>query len=174
MEQCRAWAPASDCSDLHAVTPDHTEAYDLSLLTDCHVGQSMAPLQQICLHLCLLPPTRSCINMKFKVIERSLDDTLPARLGAPAPQHRNLDPALHPFAKAREYTRALTAAKMDKMFAKPFVDSLEGHNDGVYCMSRDPDRLGTVASGAGDGGKFAATTSAQIRHIERRIDSNCP
>ena len=28
---------------------------------------------------------------------------------------RNLDPALHPFAKEREYTRAVNAAKMDKV-----------------------------------------------------------
>lgn len=91
--------------------------------------------------------------MKFQVIQRSTDDTLPAQLGAAAPQKRNLDPALHPFARAREYQRALTASKLERMFAKPFVDSLEGHNDGIYCSSRDPDRLGTVATGAGDGGK---------------------
>jgi WD repeat and SOF domain-containing protein 1 len=92
-------------------------------------------------------------SMKFKVIQRSLDDTMPAQLGAPAPQHRNLDPALHPFAKPREYQRALTAAKLERMFAKPFIDSLEGHSDGIYCSARDPDRLGCVATGAGDGGK---------------------
>ena len=91
--------------------------------------------------------------MKIKVIERGLDDVLPAQLGASAPQHRNLDPALHPFARPREYTRALTAAKLERMFAKPFVDSLEGHADGIYCSSRDPDRLGCVATGAGDGGE---------------------
>jgi WD repeat and SOF domain-containing protein 1 len=98
--------------------------------------------------------------MKIKVIERSLDDALPAQLGAPAPQHRNLDPTLHPFARPREYTRAVTASKLDRMFAKPFVDSLEGHNDGVYCSSRDPDRLGCVATGAGDGGELAMSVGA--------------
>lgn len=96
--------------------------------------------------------------MKFGVIQRSLDDTLPSQLGAAVPQHRNLDPALHPFAKPREYTRALQASKLERMFAKPFVDSLEGHNDGIYCSSRDPDRLGTVATGAGDGGELAYRT----------------
>jgi WD repeat and SOF domain-containing protein 1 len=86
---------------------------------------------------------------------RSLDESLPASLGAPPPKHRNLDPTLHPFARSREYTRALTAAKLDRMFAKPFVDSLEGHVDGVYCMARDTKRIGVVASGSGDGGQFS-------------------
>ena len=104
--------------------------------------------------------------MKINVIERSLDDVLPAQLGAPAPQHRNLDPTLHPFARPREYTRAVTAAKLERMFAKPFVDSLEGHNDGIYCSSRDPDRLGTVATGAGDGGVSCVATSSLVGHSE--------
>jgi hypothetical protein len=44
---------------------------------------------------------------------------------------RNLDPALHPFAKAREYTRALQATKMERMFAAPFVAQMgKGHVDG--------------------------------------------
>lgn len=64
---------------------------------------------------------------------------------------RNLDPALHPFAKPREYTRAVNASKIDRMFAKPFVASLDGHIDGVYALAKDPARLSVVASGSGDG-----------------------
>ncbi|KAH8085896.1 WD40-repeat-containing domain protein [Filobasidium floriforme] len=89
--------------------------------------------------------------MKIKVITRSLDDHLPASSAAPHPLQRNLDPALHPFSKTREYTRAVTAAKMDRMFAKPFVGAIEGHQDGVYCLARDPRRVGVVAGGGGDG-----------------------
>jgi WD repeat and SOF domain-containing protein 1 len=58
---------------------------------------------------------------------------------------------MHPFAKPREYARAITAAKMDRMFAKPFVDSLGGHQDGVYCLGKDPRRVSIVAAGGGDG-----------------------
>jgi len=47
--------------------------------------------------------------------------------------HRNLDPALHPFEKAIEYTRALNAVKLDRVFAKPFVAALP-HSDGVTCL----------------------------------------
>jgi WD repeat and SOF domain-containing protein 1 len=89
-------------------------------------------------------------EMKIKTIERSLDEVLPVQ-GAPPVRKRNLDPALHPFQRAREYNRAKTAAKLDRMFAKPFVASLEGHIDGVYCTAKDPRALSCVASGSGDG-----------------------
>ncbi|WVR08583.1 hypothetical protein IAU60_005638 [Kwoniella sp. DSM 27419] len=85
------------------------------------------------------------------MISRSLDDHLPSSSSAPHPLQRNLAPHLHPFQKPREYTRALTAAKMDRMFAKPFVDALGGHQDGVYCLGKDPRRVAVVAGGGGDG-----------------------
>lgn len=31
------------------------------------------------------------------------------------------DATIHPFQKAREYKRALNAAKLEKVFAKPFI-----------------------------------------------------
>jgi WD repeat and SOF domain-containing protein 1 len=45
----------------------------------------------------------------------------------------------------------LTAAKIDRMFAKPYVDALGGHQDGVYCLGKDPRRVAIVAAGGGDG-----------------------
>ncbi|KIS70419.1 rRNA-processing protein SOF1 [Mycosarcoma maydis] len=89
--------------------------------------------------------------MKIKALSRSLDVHAPARQGDPAPLSRNLDPALHPFDKPREYTRALNAAKLDRLFAKPFVGALEGHIDGIYSIAKDTNRLNVVASGSGDG-----------------------
>ncbi|KAK0521276.1 Protein sof1 [Tilletia horrida] len=90
--------------------------------------------------------------MKINVLSRSLDAHTPARLGDLAPTSRNLDPALHPFSKPREYTRALNAAKLNRLFAKPFVASLgDGHIDGVYALATDPLRLSALASGSGDG-----------------------
>lgn len=64
---------------------------------------------------------------------------------------------MHPFARARERTRALNAAKMERMFAKPFVASLEGHVDAVETMARKPDTLDIVASGSWDGGAYPST-----------------
>ena len=64
---------------------------------------------------------------------------------------KNPDPALHPFEKAREYTRALNATKLDRVFAKPFLGALDGHRDGVYCMAKNRQILTQIASGSGDG-----------------------
>lgn len=67
-------------------------------------------------------------------------------------QSRNLDPTQHPFERAREYTRALNAIKMERMFAAPFLAQMgNGHVDGVYSMAKDPGSLERLASGSGDG-----------------------
>ena len=69
-----------------------------------------------------------------------------------ARQPRNLDPVLHPFERAREYTRALNATKLERLFAKPFIAQLgRGHVNGVYTMAKDPESLERFASGSGDG-----------------------
>jgi len=90
--------------------------------------------------------------MKIKTISRTEDvigqkqrkNDIPTTL-------RNLDPSLHPFARAREYTRALNATKLERLFAKPFLHALTGHIDGVYAMARHPTKLDTLFSGSGDG-----------------------
>lgn len=89
--------------------------------------------------------------MKVKVITRTSEECVRERKGDIFKVKRNTDSALHPFAEAREYTRALKAAKLDRMFAKPFVGALAGHLDGVYCMARHPTDIKLLASGSADG-----------------------
>lgn len=90
--------------------------------------------------------------MKIKTISRSSDTYLPARNTESQRLPRNLDPALHPFERAREYTRALNATKMERMFAQPFIGQLgNGHIDGVYSIAKNLHSLNTVATGSGDG-----------------------
>lgn len=64
---------------------------------------------------------------------------------------RNYDPSLHPFEVCREYTRALNATKLERVFAKPFLASLDGHRDGVNCMAKHTKSLSTLLSGSCDG-----------------------
>ncbi|KAL2112597.1 hypothetical protein VUR80DRAFT_7022 [Thermomyces stellatus] len=65
---------------------------------------------------------------------------------------RNLNPEVHPFERAREYTRALNAVKLERMFAKPFVGQLGGgHVEGVYSMAVDGQSLHRAASASADG-----------------------
>lgn len=89
--------------------------------------------------------------MKIKALSRS--GASAQTPGAVAIKHtRNLDPNQHPFERAREYTRALNATKLERMFAKPFLgDFTPGHVDGVYSFAKDPESLEHFASGSGDG-----------------------
>ena len=52
--------------------------------------------------------------MKVKAINRSETECSRERRQDLQKVHKNLDPALHPFEKAVEYTRALNAAKLDR------------------------------------------------------------
>ena len=88
--------------------------------------------------------------MKVKVINRSEEEYTRERSQDLRKVHKNLDPTLHPFEKAVEYTRALNAAKLDRVFAKPFLAALT-HDDGITCLSRNPRRLNSLVAGSADG-----------------------
>ena len=90
--------------------------------------------------------------MKVKTLSRAKATTTRECKGDLRHVHRNLDPTYHPHQRAREYARALTGAKIDRMFAKPFIGTLEGgHMDSVTssCISRSA--LLPFVSGAADG-----------------------
>lgn len=90
--------------------------------------------------------------MKLKAISRSEDITgLQLRQGDIPITQRNLNPEIHPFSRAREYTRALNAVKLERLFAKPFLYALPGHIDGVYSLAKHPTSISTIISGSGDG-----------------------
>jgi WD repeat and SOF domain-containing protein 1 len=93
-------------------------------------------------------------SKKISVLQHAPEVHLPLRPGDPTPTSRNLDPLMHPFARARERIRALNAAKMDRIFAKPFIGSIEGHIDAVEVLARQRGSLTTVASGSWDGGAY--------------------
>lgn len=50
-----------------------------------------------------------------------------------------------------QYTRALKATKLERMFAKPFVGALDGHTDAVYRMATSRQSLVAFLTGACDG-----------------------
>ncbi|CAM9153987.1 unnamed protein product [Ascophyllum nodosum] len=89
--------------------------------------------------------------MKVKTISRVEESYTRDCKGDRIRVHRNRNPSLHPFEKAREYTRALTAVKLDKIFAKPLVGALDGHGDGVFCTATSRSSLVHFLSGACDG-----------------------
>ncbi|XP_076881851.1 uncharacterized protein LOC143530075 [Bidens hawaiensis] len=89
--------------------------------------------------------------MKLKVISRSADEFTRERSNDLQRVSRNFDPNLRPQEKAVEYVRALNAAKLDKVFARPFIGAMDGHVDAVSCMAKNPNHLKGVFSGSMDG-----------------------
>lgn len=89
--------------------------------------------------------------MKVKTLSKSMTAHQPPGSDV-AKQPKNMDASIHPFERAREYKRALNAVKMERMFAQPFISQLgQGHVDGVYQLSKDPNTLNMLASASGDG-----------------------
>ncbi|XP_046396694.1 DDB1- and CUL4-associated factor 13 isoform X1 [Ischnura elegans] len=89
--------------------------------------------------------------MKVKALTRNPDDYLRATKRDIYKVPRNYDPVLHPFEGPREYTRALNAVKLERIFAKPFVGNLDGHREGVCSLAKHPKRVSLLVSGAYDG-----------------------
>lgn len=88
--------------------------------------------------------------MKVKVINRNEEEYTRERAQDLKKVHRNYDPSLHQFQKAHEYTRALNAAKLERVFAKPFIAALT-HSDGITCLARNPRILNSLLAGSADG-----------------------
>ncbi|EER10614.1 protein SOF1, putative [Perkinsus marinus ATCC 50983] len=89
--------------------------------------------------------------MKVKVLHRDPSEFTITKPGGIQKYQRNADPVLHPFDRATEYTRALNGAKIQKMFAKPFLCALEGHTDAVKCMTRCRTVIAPLFTGSCDG-----------------------
>eukprot|EP00096_Caligus_rogercresseyi_P014095 TRINITY_DN6627_c0_g1_i1.p1 TRINITY_DN6627_c0_g1~~TRINITY_DN6627_c0_g1_i1.p1 ORF type:complete len:447 (+),score=106.61 TRINITY_DN6627_c0_g1_i1:56-1396(+) len=89
--------------------------------------------------------------MKVKILKRNPEDYVRDTKHDIHKVQRNYDPTQHPFEAAREYTRALNAVKLEKVFAKPFLGSLDGHTDGISALAKHPKRLSTLASCCYDG-----------------------
>lgn len=89
--------------------------------------------------------------MKIRTISRTEEDYVRKTKLDITKVHRNRDPSLHPFERAREYTKALVSTKVDKMFAKPFIGALDGHSDSVHCMSTVRNKVVPFITGACDG-----------------------
>lgn len=88
--------------------------------------------------------------MKVKVINRSETEFTKRRSGDPNRVFRNPDPLLHPLERAREVKRAINAAKLDRIFAKPFLKAYP-HSDSITCLEVNPKRLDRVVVGCADG-----------------------
>jgi len=89
--------------------------------------------------------------MKVKMLCRNPGDYVRETKKDIVPIQRNYDPDLHPFEIAREYTRAMNAVKIERIFARPFICSLDGHRDSVQCLTKHSTQLSLLLSGSCDG-----------------------
>ncbi|CDJ39149.1 WD domain, G-beta repeat-containing protein, putative [Eimeria tenella] len=89
--------------------------------------------------------------MKVRVLHRQEGCGVPSGPGALQRLAANRDPRLHPFQKEREYSRALVATKLKKLFAKPFVAALEAHTDGVKAIAKSRTHPAVIFSSSCNG-----------------------
>ncbi|CAI4224124.1 unnamed protein product [Auanema sp. JU1783] len=89
--------------------------------------------------------------MKVKVLSRNPDDYQRETNKDIHKLVRNWNAPEDPFQAQTEYTRAMNATKLERVFAKPFVASFDGHMEGVNVLAKHPDRPSTIISGARDG-----------------------
>jgi len=89
--------------------------------------------------------------VKFKAICRDQNDYTRRTTTEIEKVYRNPKSSLHPLQKNREYVRALNAVKLDRIFAKPFLFSLNDHTDGVKCLAKNTKNLSEIVSGSFDG-----------------------
>jgi WD repeat and SOF domain-containing protein 1 len=94
--------------------------------------------------------------MKVQAISRARDFTR-ERTSDIHKVSKNPDSILHPFERAREYSRALNHIKIEKLFAKPFLKALQAHADGVYCLAKHQTSIQTIYSASADGGQLLLT-----------------
>ena len=97
--------------------------------------------------------TTSSTTMKVKALSRSKASSGQRECSGDLRQvSRNLDPSYHPMQRSREYVRAIQAAKIDRMFAKPLIGNLgNGHQDAVYHTAVSRSNLCPLLSGCADG-----------------------
>ncbi|PAV91563.1 hypothetical protein WR25_10881 [Diploscapter pachys] len=89
--------------------------------------------------------------MKVKVLSRNQDDYQRETKKDIHKLVRNYNAPEDPFQAQTEYTRALNATKLERVYAKPFVASLDGHLEGVHILAKHYTRPSTILSGSRDG-----------------------
>uniref|UniRef100_A0A914QMX0 Uncharacterized protein n=1 Tax=Panagrolaimus davidi TaxID=227884 RepID=A0A914QMX0_9BILA len=103
-------------------------------------------------------------NLEIKVISRNPDQCETKHDICKEPQKNggNGNPLRHIV----EYTRAMDAAKLERVFAEPYIACFDGYNEGVGVLSNHPLRLSHLLSGARDG--QVKIGDYQIRNVQKK------
>lgn len=88
--------------------------------------------------------------MEINILHRNAEDyENPA--GGKFRHARSFDKRIHLFQREIEYKRALNATKMDKIFAKPLVKCLDGHDDSIRTICISQNKLTDLYTGSCNG-----------------------
>ncbi|SCM01894.1 protein SOF1, putative [Plasmodium chabaudi chabaudi] len=88
---------------------------------------------------------------EVKVMHRNPEDYKNNTMRSNFMHVRNFDKNIHLFQREIEYKRALNATKMDKIFAKPLVKCLDGHDDSIRSICVSNKNLTDLYSGSCNG-----------------------
>jgi DDB1- and CUL4-associated factor 13 len=90
--------------------------------------------------------------MKIETLKRTKTSTDRECRNDLRKQSRNINPQFHPMQRSREYHRAVVAAKMSRMFAKPLMagGNME-HRDAITCSAVSRKSLAPLVAGSADG-----------------------
>lgn len=110
--------------------------------------------------------------MIIKTITHDYKKVCKERKGDLPKQNFIKDPRYHPFAKEKEYVRALNATKIERLLAKPFVHGFSDHLEGIVRVENHKTN-DTMISASFDG-----TTNiydiARKRLVASHVFDSCP
>ncbi|SBS80216.1 protein SOF1, putative [Plasmodium ovale] len=89
--------------------------------------------------------------MEVKILHRNPEEYKNIKGVSNFKHTRSFDKKIHLFQREIEYKRALNATKIDKIFAKPLVKCLDGHDDSVRCICVSTTDLTDLYSGSCNG-----------------------
>jgi DDB1- and CUL4-associated factor 13 len=92
--------------------------------------------------------------MKIKVISRDETENTKEKTQDTKKEFFSKNSKIHNLEKPREFIRALNSAKIQKIYAKPFLMGLTGHSDTVISLAKHPHNLINIITGSCDGEVF--------------------
>ncbi|KAI4840675.1 protein SOF1 [Plasmodium brasilianum] len=108
--------------------------------------------------------------MEVKVLHRNPED-YKNNPGFSNYKHvRSFEKNIHLFQREIEYKRALNATKIDKIFAKPLVKCLDGHDDSIRCICVSNKNLTDLYSGSCNG--FINTWNILDKKLMRKLKAH--
>lgn len=89
--------------------------------------------------------------MEIKILHRNPEEYKNNKGTSNYKHVRSFDKKIHLFQREVEYKRALNATKMDKIFAKPLIKCLDGHDDSIKSICVSNKNLSDLYSGSCNG-----------------------